>query len=78
VRDWIAEEEGQRYSTAMGIATFVEDFKRALELKPIAGSPNVCLIRLRPGTRARDKTELTPEEWDKFEKDIADAFEQIS
>jgi hypothetical protein len=37
-----------------------------------------ALSRIRPGTRASDKTELTPEEWDKFEKDIADAFEQIS
>ena len=53
---------------AMGIATFVEDFKRALELKPIAGSQNLCVIRFRPGTPASDKAELTPEEWDKFEK----------
>jgi hypothetical protein len=62
----------------MGTATFVEDFKQALELKPSAGSQNLCVIRFRPGTSASDTTELAPEEWDKFEKDIADAFEQIS
>lgn len=62
----------------MGTATFVEDFKQALELKPIAGAPNLCVIRFRRGTPVSDTTELTPEEWDKFENDITDAFEQIS
>ena len=62
----------------MGTATFVDDFKQALELEPIAGSPNVCVIHFRPGTNRTEKTEMTPAEWDKFDKDIADAFEQIS
>jgi hypothetical protein len=68
----------QRYFTVMGTATFVEDFKQALELMPIAGAPNLCVIHFRPGTPVSDTTELTSEEWDKFENDITDAFEQIS
>lgn len=61
----------------MGSGTFVEDFKRGLEFTPVEGQPNVYSIRPHRGGRQSDNTELSDDEWDKFEKDVTDAFERV-
>ncbi|MBA2436219.1 MAG: hypothetical protein H0V54_14275 [Chthoniobacterales bacterium] len=61
----------------MGSGTFVEDFRQGLEFTPVAGQPNVYSIHPRRNSRQRRQTELTAKEWDKFEKDVADAFERL-
>jgi len=66
------------YTLGMSSATLVEDFKAFVEFLPVEGRPNAWIIHPkinRPCCRA--ETEMTPEDWDKFEKDIADAFEQV-
>lgn len=46
------------------------------EFPAIEGQKNEFLIQSRlPPLRA--KIEMTPEDWDKFEKDIEDSFEQV-
>jgi hypothetical protein len=59
----------------MGSAMFVEDFKNALEFTPVEGRPNAYLIRPREQRSRPIEPDMTAEDWDKFEKDIADAFE---
>lgn len=61
----------------MGTATFVQDFKDALEFEPVSGQPNVFLIRPRREPNQSVKEPMTSEDWDQFERHIADAFEQI-
>lgn len=60
----------------MGSGTFVDDFKQGLEFTPVEGRPNLYSIRPRRANRSAE-LEMTPEEWDKFEKDVADAFERL-
>jgi hypothetical protein len=62
----------------MGSATFVEDFKQGLEFTPVDGLPNLFSIRPKRNGKRAVGAEMTAEEWDKFEKDVADAFEQVS
>jgi len=59
----------------MGWATFIEDFKETLEFTPVEGRPNAYIIH--PREQPRPETEMTTDDWDKFEKDIADAFENV-
>jgi hypothetical protein len=59
----------------MGSATFVEDFKETLTFTPVEGRPNVYVIH--PREQPSPEAEMTVEDWDKFEKDIADAFENV-
>jgi len=61
----------------MGSATFVEDFEQALEFKPVEGHPNAYIIHPREERRSSTEPEMTAEDWDKFEKDIADTFERV-
>jgi hypothetical protein len=61
----------------MGSGTFVEDFKQGLEFTPVEERPNLFAIRPRRNGSETIGTEMTAEEWDKFEKDVADAFERI-
>ena len=61
----------------MGRGTFVEDFEAGLEFALVEGRPNVYSIHPRPDTGPKE-AELSAEEWDKFEQDVADAFERIS
>lgn len=61
----------------MGSGTFVEDFKQDLIFKPVEGQENVYSIEPRRDGSERPEPELTSEEWDKFAKDISDAFEQV-
>ncbi|MGI8436335.1 MAG: hypothetical protein ACR2NX_05460 [Chthoniobacterales bacterium] len=61
----------------MDSKTFVEDFKHGLEFTPMEGRPNVYSIHSRRNGDKDLGPELTAEEWDKFEKAAADAFERI-
>ena len=61
----------------MGSGTFVEDFKQGLEFTPVEGQPNVYSIHPRRNGKRSDDAEPTAEEWDKFERDVADAFERV-
>jgi hypothetical protein len=60
----------------VGSGTFIEDFKQDLAFKRVEGQENVYSIQLRRDGAPKEP-ELTPEEWDKFAKDISDAFEQV-
>ena len=71
-------ELGEPRIYAMGSATFVEDFKQGLEFTPVEGRPNLFSIRPRRNGGATPDAEMTAEEWDKFEKDVEDAFERVS
>jgi hypothetical protein len=57
--------------------TFIEDFQHGLEFTPVEGHPNVYSIRSRRDSTQSNGAEMTVDEWDKFEKDVADAFEQV-
>jgi hypothetical protein len=69
----------------MSAATIAKRFNRAFTLTPLEGRPNVSVIRARPESRRSAKPrggngrrhEMSEQDWDKFEKDIADAFEQV-
>jgi hypothetical protein len=59
----------------MGSGTFVKDFREGLEFAPVEGCPNVYSIHPRREIGPKE-AELSAEEWDKFEQDVADAFER--
>ena len=68
----------------MNEATIAKRFDRAFTLRPLKGRPNVSVIHARVETPRRAKPgggkgrhELSERDWDKFEKDIADAFERV-
>lgn len=62
----------------MSAATLVGDFNEAFEFAPVEGRSNDYLIRAKvPHRNGNAAKEMTPADWDKFEKDIADAFEQV-
>ena len=61
--------------TNMGADAFIEHLKNSLEFVPVEGSPNAHWIRVRRPLAPAG--EMTAEDWDKFEKDIADAFEIV-
>ena len=62
----------------MGTATFVEDFDKAFEFAPVKGHANEYVIHPKtPRRNGHVEKEMSPADWDKFEKDIADAFEQV-
>ncbi len=63
----------------MSSATFVKDFNEAFEFTPVNGASNEFVIHSktpRPASRDAEK-EMTSADWDKFENDIAEAFEQV-
>ena len=61
----------------MSSGTFIEDFQQGLEFTPVEGQPNVYTSRARRDSTQTNGAEMTVDEWDKFEKDVADAFEQV-
>jgi hypothetical protein len=61
----------------MGSGTFVDDFEAGLEFTPVDGQPNVYFMHPRRASDNRAREEMSSEDWDKFEKDISDAFEQV-
>ena len=60
----------------MGSPTLLEGFSEAFEFTPVEGRVNEYVIDSKLPPRSAEE-EMTPEDWDKFEKDIEDAFEQI-
>jgi hypothetical protein len=72
-------------SWRMSSTKTVKDCLAAFKLQPVEERPNISVIcfetpRSPRVTRQRDKgrrTGMTAEDWDKFEKDIAEAFEQV-
>ncbi|MCW5555478.1 MAG: hypothetical protein KIS67_25360 [Verrucomicrobiae bacterium] len=62
----------------METAQLVADLNKAFEFTPVKGHANEFVIRSKtPRPASNAETEMTPADWDKFEQDIADAFEQI-
>jgi hypothetical protein len=60
----------------MKSAMLIEDFDEAFELTPTKGRSNAFVIH--PKSKSHPAAEkMTAEDWNKFEKDIADAFEQV-
>jgi hypothetical protein len=60
----------------MKSAMFVEGFDETFELTPAKGRSNAFVIHPKGKSRPTAK-KMTVEDWNKFEKDIADAFEQV-
>jgi hypothetical protein len=60
----------------MGTGTFVQNFKDGLEFTPVDGQSNLFIIHLRAPTQPPPE-KMTSEDWDKFERHIDDAFEQV-
>ena len=60
----------------MKSAVLVEDFGEAFELIPSKGRSNAFVIHPKNKPHHADVT-MTAEDWNKFEKDITDAFENI-
>ncbi len=54
----------------------VEDFNAAFELTPAKGRSNAFIIHSKDKPHHAE-SKMTAEDWNKFEKDIADAFEQV-
>ena len=62
----------------MSAATLVKELNEAFKFAPVTGHANEYVIHAKtPGRNASAGMEMTPGDWDKFEKDIADAFEQV-
>ena len=62
----------------MGTATFVGDFDEVFEFAPVKGRANESVIHPKtPRRNGHAEKEMSPADWDKFEKDIADAFKQV-
>ena len=62
---------------AMGTGTFVQDFKDGLEFTPVDGQSNLFVIHLRRAQTQPAQEKMNSEDWDKFERHINDAFEQV-
>ena len=60
----------------MKTAALIEDFDGAFELIPSTGDSNTFVIHSK-GKPLPPKEKMTDEDWNKFEKDITDAFEKI-
>ena len=74
----IAEIISARHSCTMAAAILLEDFGTPLEFAPIIGNANEYDIRSKAsGNNGHAENEMTAADWDKFEKDIADAFERL-
>jgi|GEM_PF-2934741 len=61
----------------MSTATFVEEFKERLDFVPVHGQPNLFLIHARDPEGAASEEKMTDDDWNQFERHIAEAFEQI-
>jgi hypothetical protein len=60
----------------MKSAMLVEDFNEAFEMTPAKSHANAFIIHPKNKPRPTEN-KMTAEDWNKFEKDIADAFEKI-
>ena len=60
----------------MNSASLVEDFNQVFKFTSVEGSVNEYVIGSKRTPSSTEKG-MTPDDWDKFEKDIEDAFEQV-
>ena len=60
----------------MKSAMLVEDFDEVFELTPAKSHANAFVINPKNKPRPADE-KMTVADWNKFEKDIADAFEKV-
>jgi hypothetical protein len=60
----------------MKSAMLVEDFDEKFELIPAKGRSNAFVISSKDKPHHAE-AKMTAEDWNKFEKDISDAFEQV-
>jgi hypothetical protein len=79
----LARPASRDYFLSMSTATIAKRFHEALALRPLKGHPNVSVISAKPldsraklAAREGRGRQISGEDWDKFEKDIADAFER--
>jgi hypothetical protein len=61
----------------MGTASFVEDFKEALQFCPVEGEPSRFLIQTPAPHDDKTSEDMTAEDWNEFERHITDAFELV-
>ncbi len=62
----------------MNSTEIVEDINAAFGFLPVKESLRSYVLRFQPSRAThRTEAEMTPKDWDKFEKDIADAFEKV-
>ena len=62
----------------MEAAIVLKDFGTPLEFAPVTGHSSVYDLRSKAtGKHSHAENEMSPADWDKFEKDIADAFERL-
>ena len=80
----LARPASRDYFLSMSTATITKRFHEALALRPLKGRPNVSIISSKPiesraklAARKGRGRQISGEDWDKFEKDIADAFELV-
>lgn len=53
---------------------FIENFDNTLRFETVKGRVNEHIIRTKKPPRRSSKEKMSPADWDKLEKDIADAF----
>ena len=62
----------------MEVGILLEDFGTPLEFAPVIGHASEYDIRSKAaGQHGHAENEMPSADWDKFEKDIADAFERL-
>ena len=69
----------------MSAARIAKRFRSPFILRPLRGRPNVSIIHAEAAPRPSPglgrgkggRREMFEKDWDKFEKDIADAFERV-
>ena len=62
----------------METATFVKEIDKVFRFAPVKGRANEYVIRSKtPRDNGHVEKEMSPADWDKFEKDIAQAFERV-
>jgi len=61
----------------MDESTVQPDLTSIIDFEPVSGLANASRVVLKPGRNDRVSDRLTAEEWEKFERDIAEAFEIV-
>ena len=60
----------------MKAETSLEQSQKKLSLEAVKGKPGLFRIRVKKHQRAKER--MTEKDWDKFERDIAEAFERVT
>ena len=53
------------------------ELEKVFQLVPVKGLRDVYRLKFNLPPRTPEQKEMTEEDWDKFERDIEDAFEQV-